>query len=136
MSERRESPDVEREREGEEGPASYAKVGLEEAGVGFLNALGDGLGLLLERGQRELEVAAQTGRSQYELRQLRRDKEVLFTKLGREVRRLVEAGELLHPALGLNCERIQDIDARIRDIEQDLAAAKGAQGEPGEKGDE
>ena len=134
MGERDDGQDPKRDKGDDARRTSYAKIGLEEAGVGLLNALGDGLGLLLERGQRELELAAETGRSQYELRQLQRDREILFTKLGRQVDRLVQAGELSHPTLEPSCERIRDIDARIDEIEEELAAARAAQDEAGEDG--
>ncbi|MEQ1570548.1 MAG: hypothetical protein ABMA64_33260 [Myxococcota bacterium] len=57
--------------------------------------------------------AAQTGRSQLELRQLNKDLDHFWTRLGKTAFRLVEAGEIDHPALRKAMERIEELEAKI-----------------------
>ena len=61
--------------------------------------------------------AAVTGRSRLALRQLRTDRDAMLRKVGLEVLRLVEAGEVVHPGLLRASERIGELDSEIADME-------------------
>lgn len=93
-------------------------------------ALADALGGLLrgvlERSRTEVERIATDGRARLELRQLRKDRQVMYSKLGKEVRALLEAGEVSHPGLERGVARIQGLDERIASAERAFAA----RGEP------
>jgi len=82
--------------------------------------LGDALGqvvrVALQRGRTEVGRAAVTGRSRLALRQLRSDRDAMLRKVGLEVLRLVEAGEVSHPGLLRASERIAELDAEIADV--------------------
>jgi hypothetical protein len=54
----------------------------------------------------------------FELRQLRRDRQRMFEKLGREVVHLVDGGELSHPGLIRGAERIRQLDGQIAAVEE------------------
>ena len=98
------------------------RAGTEEALTAAGAALTDAVGSLLRiaavRGRRRLGLAAAQGRMRMEIRQLRRDRTRMTEKLGREVIRLVEGGELDHPGLLRGVERIREQDARIEDAER------------------
>ena len=83
--------------------------------------LGDALGqvvrVALQRGRSEMGKAAVTGRSRLALRQLRSDRDAMLRKVGLEVLRLVEAGEVQHPGLLRASARIAELDAEIADVE-------------------
>lgn len=89
---------------------------------GAAGVLGDALGQMmrvaLRRGRTELGRAAVTGRQRLELRQLRQDKKAMLRKLGAEVVRLVEAGELDHPGLVRGAERLEALNARLTELEE------------------
>ncbi len=53
----------------------------------------------MARGRTELDRAARSGRDRLELRQLNKDLDHFWVRLGKTARRLVEAGEIDHPAL-------------------------------------
>ena len=78
---------------------------------------GDGVGRLLRRlltrGRAEFGRAARSGRSQLELRQLQKDRDHFWVRMGKTAARLVEGGELDHPALRKAMSRIDEIEARI-----------------------
>ncbi len=82
--------------------------------------LGDLLGRavkrLVARGRRELGRAARTGRERLELRQAQRDLELFWVRLGKTAVRLVEAGEIDHPALRKAMARIDELEARIDEL--------------------
>ncbi len=110
----------------EESPRrSYTREGLEEAGAGFLQALGDGLGVLLDRSRGEIETVARTGKARYDLLQAQRDRDTLFRKLGREVYHMSQEGELDHPQLRHAIERLHDAHARIAELELGVRATGG-----------
>ena len=92
--------------------------------------LGDALsGLLrgvLSRSRTEVERLASDGRARLELRQLRKDRQRMYSKLGKETRALLEAGEIEHPGLARGVSRIGELDERIVTAE----AAFAATGEP------
>lgn len=68
---------------------------------------------LLNRGRAELGRAARSGRSQLELRQLEKDRDHFWVRLGKTASRLVEGGEIDHPALRKAMQRIDELEARI-----------------------
>ena len=86
------------------------------------DALGGLLRGMLERSRTEVERLASDGRSRLELRQLRKDRQVMYSKLGKEVRALLEAGELQHPGLARGVGRIEDLDARNSRAERAFTA--------------
>jgi len=96
---------------------SYTRDGLEEAGAGFLQALGDGLGVLLDRSRSEIETVARTGKARYDLLQAQRDRDALYRKLGREVFQLAEEGEIDHPQLQHAFDKLRDAIAKITELE-------------------
>jgi hypothetical protein len=91
---------------------------LTAAGAALSDAVGSLLRIAAERGRRRLGKAAAQGRVRMEVRQLRRDRTRMTEKLGREVIRLVEGGELDHPGLLRGVERIREQDVRIEDAER------------------
>ena len=82
--------------------------------------LGDFLGRavrrLVARGRNELGRAARNGREKLELRQLQRDLDHFWVRLGKTTYRLVEAGELDHPAFRKAMARIDELEARIDEL--------------------
>jgi hypothetical protein len=68
---------------------------------------------LLRRGRAELGRAARTGRSQLERRQLQKDLDHFWVRLGKTAFRLVEAGEIDHPSLRQAMERIEELEAQL-----------------------
>ncbi len=97
------------------------------------DALGNVLKLVLERGQSRVESVAQDGRLRLELRQLRKDRDAMYRKLGREVRRLQEAGELTHPGVARGVERIAGLDDRIEALEAQAPRLRPRAGGGGEE---
>jgi hypothetical protein len=71
----------------------------------------------LRGGRRRAALAAQTSRKRLELRQLQRDRDAFWGRLGKTAYRLVQAGELDHPALRRAMERIDELEARIAEVE-------------------
>lgn len=86
-------------------------------------AFGSLVAALLRRGRSELGRRASTGRVRLDLRMLRRDRDQMYQKLGREVRALIEGGEVTHPGLRRGVTRIEELEARIAAVEAELAAA-------------
>ena len=86
---------------------------LTAAGAALSDAVGSLLRIAAERGRRSLGRAAMQGRARMEMRQLQKDRTRMTEKLGREVIRLVEGGELDHPGLLRGVDRIREQDARI-----------------------
>ena len=119
MPEDRKFGDEEPEVTEETPPRSYTREGLEEAGAGFLQALGDGLGVLLDRSRNEIESVARTGKARYDLLQAQRDRDTLYRRLGQAVFELVESGELDHPRLEPPMDKIRDANDRIAKLEDE-----------------
>ncbi|MFM2246481.1 MAG: hypothetical protein RL071_2555 [Pseudomonadota bacterium] len=92
------------------------------------DAFGGLMRAVLGRGKKEVERAAAEGRNRLELRTLRRDRELMYQKLGKEVRRLAEAGELSHPGVARGVSRIAELDARIGALEQGLPGPEPEEG--------
>ena len=89
------------------------------------SALGDFLRVAVGRARGEVDKAAHQGRILLELRQLKRDRTVMYSKLGREVRALVEGGELDHPGLHRGLARIDALDKTIEEVEARVSAMGG-----------
>ncbi|MCB9678397.1 MAG: hypothetical protein H6737_25060 [Alphaproteobacteria bacterium] len=83
--------------------------------------LADALALLvkraLRRSRQELSRAADGQRRRLELRQKRRDLEHFWIRLGKTAHRLVEAGEIDHPALRKAMTRIAELEAELEETE-------------------
>ena len=90
---------------------------------------GDMLGEFLARARSEAYRAARYGREMLALRQLRIDRDQMFVKLGKEVRQLVEAGEVSHPGLVRGVARVVEFEERIQRAEESLRR-KGVDPEP------
>jgi hypothetical protein len=86
------------------------------------------LGKLWSRTQQQANRAARYGRDMLALRQLRADREKMFGKLGKEVRQLVEGGEIDHPGVTRGVGRITEIEGKIR-AQEDAMRAKGVEPE-------
>jgi polyhydroxyalkanoate synthesis regulator phasin len=86
-------------------------------GAAVGEALGGLVRAMMARGKVGLERAATDGRTRLELRQLRKDRETMYLKLGRELRQLVEAGEITHPGMVRGAERIGELDQKISALE-------------------
>jgi len=108
-------------------------------GEAATSALGDALGgmmaVLLRRGRVELGRAAATGRVRLDARMLRRDRDRMYQKLGREVRALVEGGEVTHPGLVRGVERIEELDARIELVVAGMATVEPSEDDISASGD-
>ena len=74
------------------------------------------LRFLLHQGRQGVEWSASEGKNQLERRQLLRDRQAMWLKLGREVCALVEAGEVDHPGLLKGAERIRLLEAKIEAV--------------------
>lgn len=65
------------------------------------------------RGRSELHRAAATSRNKLELRQLNKDLDHFWVRLGKTSYHLVQGGELDHPALRKAMARIDELEAKI-----------------------
>lgn len=74
------------------------------------------LSVLRNQGRQKVGDLARRGRERLEIAQARRDLDKLYQKLGREVVRLVEAGELDHPTLHNRKERIAKQEEVVRQL--------------------
>jgi len=84
------------------------------------DTLGSLLGRWLFRGRREIGRAARRSRLRLELRQIQRDRDHFWARLGRTAYHLVQAGEIDHPALRRAIARIDELDARIGALQSRL----------------
>jgi hypothetical protein len=75
--------------------------------------LGDLIRRVVRRGQREVEKAAESGRTRLELRQLQSDLDHFYVRLGKTAWHLVEGGEIDHPDLRKAMTRIRELEVRI-----------------------
>ena len=83
-------------------------------------AFGELVKRLVGRSRIELSRAAERGRQRLELRQLQRDRDAFWIRLGKTSYRLVEAGEIDHPGLRKAMERIDQLEARIEAVREGL----------------
>lgn len=117
------------------GPAPRPSAGGQGAAGGDVNQAGAMLSqamlslarVVFRRGREGARRAASSGRVRLDLRQLRRDRDVMYQKLGKEVRHLLEGGEVQHPGLARGVERIRELEARIAEVETELAARRAAE---------
>lgn len=114
----------------DESPQPDATVGAPGGDGAVREAFGGLMRAVLGRGKQQVERAAAEGRNRLELRTLRRDRDQMYQKLGREVRRLHEGGELHHPGVARGVERLRELDEKIRALEG--VAGEGAEGAEGE----
>ena len=77
------------------------------------SALKSVLKIFVREGQKKLGTALDDGRTSLTIRALKRDKQKMFEKLGREVVRLVEAGEIDHPGILRGVNRIKKIEVEL-----------------------
>jgi hypothetical protein len=98
------------------------------------DALGGLVRAMLGRGKHQVERAAAEGRNRLELRTLRKDRDQMYQKLGREVRRLQEGGELSHPGVARGVARLSELDEKIRALEGVVGAEAGAEEPSGAEG--
>jgi hypothetical protein len=68
---------------------------------------------IVRRGRHELGRAAEVSRATLAQRQRQADLDAFWQRLGRTSYRLVEAGEIDHPALRKAMERIDELQAEI-----------------------
>ncbi len=94
--------------------------------------LGELVGKFFTRAQSEAQRAARYGRDALALRQVRADRDQMLVKLGKEVRQLVEAGEVTHPGLVRGVARVAEFEEKIRQAEE---AVRGAGGDPSASGE-
>lgn len=124
MSEKSTKNPTDPHEEGHEAPAEEAASPPREEPRGQARGtMGVLLGALFDRGRRELERAASTTRVRLDLRQLRKDRDTMYLKLGREARSLIEAGEIEHPGIRRGVERIAEIDKKIAQVEAEMSLA-------------
>ncbi len=95
------------EREAPAGGRSAGGGAAEPLGPVVADAVGRIAAVLRGRGRAALESGARRARRRMDLYQSRRDLDKLYQKLGREVLRLVEAGEIEHPGLIRGVERVR-----------------------------
>jgi hypothetical protein len=92
-----------------EDPLPYAPADSET----MSKVVSGALRFLLDKGRQGVEWSASEGKNQMEKRQLLKDRQAMWEKLGREVCALVEGGEVDHPGLRRGAERIRQIEAKI-----------------------
>jgi hypothetical protein len=110
-------PDDERDDERDENPERSPAVG---------DALGILVQAIVRRGRSGLERFAHQGRLRMELRQLKRDRDTMLQKLGREAKALLEGGEIDHPGLRRGAQRIDELDASIAALAERAASTDEA----------
>jgi hypothetical protein len=106
------------------------------AGKERADAVVDMLGRVLRASREGAERVARMGRERLMLRRLRSDRDRLYRKLGKEVRELLDAGELEHPGLRRGVSRIAEIDARVAEVEELLRrSGETVEPDPSESGE-
>ena len=98
----------------------------EPIGPVITDALDRIVGVLRVRGRAAAERGARSARRRMDLYQARRDLDKLYQKLGREVIRLVEAGEVNHPGLKKGVERVRKQEAAV-ELSAEIARAAPAE---------
>ena len=68
---------------------------------------------IVRRGRVEVERAALSSRRRLELRQLRKERDHFWIRLGKTAEQLVLAGEIDHPALRKAMARIEAIESEL-----------------------
>lgn len=93
--------------------AEVGGVPAEPVGPVISDALERIVGVLRLRGRAAAERGARGARRRMDMYQARRDLDKLYQKLGREVIRLVEAGEVNHPGLQKGVARVRKQEAAV-----------------------
>lgn len=88
-------------------------------------ALAQALERLVRRGREEAGRVARTGRQHLAQRQLQRDLDHFWVRLGKTAYHLTRGGEIDHPALRRAMERIDELEAKI-----DAIRRAGPTGDP------
>jgi hypothetical protein len=86
---------------------------------------------VIGRGRQELGKVTETGRQRLALRQHQKDLDHFWIRLGKTAARLVEAGEIDHPALRKALARIEELEGRIDDLRGPEARPEAGEGAPG-----
>lgn len=84
------------------------------------------VGVLRVRGRAAAERGAKSARRRMDLYQSKRDLDKLYQKLGREVVRLVEAGEVRHPGLEKGVARVRQQEAAVTAAAEAQRTSAGA----------
>lgn len=96
----------------------------------FGDLLGKAVRRLVSRGRKEVERVAERSRHALELRQRQKDLDHFWQRLGKTAWRLVEAGEIDHPALRKAMERIDELEGKIDDLKASSVADPLAEDPP------
>jgi len=80
------------------------------------------------KGKERITNVADGGRARLQLRQIRQDRMRLLEKLGREVVRLVEGGEVTHPGLIRGVLRVHECERRLEQGHAHRGDAGGKKG--------
>lgn len=82
--------------------------------------LQDAVRRLVDEARTRVVRAAADGRSLLRMRQLQKERDALCVRLGKTAHRLVEAGEIAHPALTKGVERLDALDAELDALREAL----------------
>jgi hypothetical protein len=80
------------------------------------DALVDAVRRLLGRGSSELDRIAKSSRTRLELRQMQKDLDHFWVRLGKTAYHLSKGDEISHPGLDKAIARIDELEARIDDL--------------------
>ena len=72
----------------------------------------------------QVQRLATDGRKKLELHSLKKDKHKMYEKIGREVERLIESGDVDHPGLRRGIERIHQLDEKITHLSHKASLKK------------
>lgn len=89
------------------------------------DALSAAVRRLLDRSRGEIERAARSGKQRLELRQLQKDLDHFWVRLGKTAYHLVRAGELNHGDLHRAMTRIDELEAKIDELRRERRAGGG-----------
>jgi hypothetical protein len=109
-------------------PSSYERdvrsSGRDLETAALTDALAVFLRRALRRSRKGLSKAADSSRRRLELRQKRKDLDHFWVRLGKTAHRLVEAGEIDHPALRKAMTRIHELETELEAFEASLRAGE------------
>ncbi|MBT3222969.1 MAG: hypothetical protein HN348_28160, partial [Proteobacteria bacterium] len=86
------------------------------------DALAQLLKRMLNRGQSGIEKMANRGRSRLELRQMQKDLDHFWIRLGKTAYHLSNGGEIDHPGIRKAMERIDELEAHIDELRHHRSA--------------